>query len=454
MLKLNPQPNTMPRWEALLTRFLLAWFLWRTLGYGLPPWKEQPHPVGLGQFHDFTWLSDPHTFFIFAVSAMAGIILYAIGFLAPIGLLAFLAFDISIHTLASSQGVQGHGGQLNALMALGLLIGLLWAIVSKGKGWRSLFLTSSESDQQSIKAARIMLAAVYVVAGLSKLQAGGFDWPFRGEAFVLQILKCQDELRFSHIDSPLTDSAIRMGEYLVQHPKVASAMLLTGLLLELGAFIACFGRLPALIIGLGLLAFHISNEWLMGLPFRGNQQMVILLFIQPFYWLAKILPFTRKTLPAVDKKPLSPQAWLQHPAMISMVIGFFLLWRQEWYPFSNFPMYSVLPPRANTYYTTDLQDNIIPLAKLGTNAPTLKKAINTELQGYKTRKEIRRFSDLSVEQLNASIMVVVDRMMSIPNHRIHQHQGFRIYGRDYTTKDGELTVTSTLLAEFPPPPAD
>ncbi|TLD71762.1 hypothetical protein FEM03_06385 [Phragmitibacter flavus] len=455
----------MPRWEAILTRCLLAWLLWNALPYAIPPWTSQPHPTGLGHFFDFTWLSTPANYELANLVSRSGIILFALGVLPVFGLCGFLVLDISLHSLASSQGFQGHGAQVNGLLALGLLGGYLWHAAQRWKVWnplhQPLLFDAGSAAASALQGARIMLAATYVVSGLSKVTKGGIDWPLRGDSFVLQILKAQDEMRATHIHTELTSSAVAFGEFLAAHPALASLMLCGALALELGAFLALLGRRWALAIGIGLLVFHKSNHWLMGLPFKANQWALWFLFIMPLHWLVQIpksLYYKNKTISDQHAPSLLPiwKRLAKHPVTIALLLAFFLLWRGDWYPFSNFPMYSSLKASTNSLLATDLNGNLIPFQSLGTNAPTVKKMLRTELKLRRDAGEFKSYDDVQPGTYRAAIEKVVAAMMAVPGSEFQSHQAFRIVRKDYVAKDGEVIINSQILGEFPavttPPP--
>jgi hypothetical protein len=513
------------RWEMLLARGLLAWALWQAIPGGTPEFSSQPYPHGLAQWIDFSWVGDKDVFGAAIVLARLGLIFYALGILAPLGLVAFLVVDVSHHTFFTSQGIQGHGSQLNALIALALLCGHVFAVF-RSRSWKELLLSGSDSEQSALGWSRLMLAATYVVAGLSKIHHGGWDWWTRGESFALQILKAQDEMHFTMASPPLSASADAFGHFLETHASFADPLLLCALLMEVGAFLACTGRLPALLLGSGLVLFHLSNQWLMGLPFRGNVMMCLILFIQPLSWAVLALSQlrvlrqpARKFLEGLSTRSTAPSIWapsvrvmllglmiyavclredwynvmfdepwfwivmsfssllgartspapspsvgeqmhkaslpaaarrlLTSPALLALLLGFFLLWRREWYPFSNFPMYSILPERTNALFITDLQGHLVPMKRFGFDAPTLKKLVNNELRQYKARGEIKHSSQLTHDHWVESTRNVITRMReSWTKENKRRDQGFQVHRKDYVTEDGQLITRTVLICTF------
>jgi len=455
------------KWELVLARVLLAAVLWDALPWGAPGFTGQPYPHGLGQWIDFSFVSNAGTFHLMLTMAKVGLVMYALGIAAPLGLALFLLMDVSHHTFFSSQGIQGHGGQITSLIALALLSGHLWHVVRHRSGM-GLLLSYAGNQQTSLAAARLMFAGTYVVAGLSKLKYGGFDWWTRGGNFALQMQKAQDEMAFTMVDNPLSDAAVSFGHTLVEHPQLASGMLLGGLLLELGAFLACTGRLQAAVIGIGLLMFHKGNEWLMGLPFKANVHLDVVLFIMPAYWLvlavtkaAKLkkstLDATAAPAPGVAIPPTATTSaswprrvgrFLAAPALLSIALAFFMLWRGEWYPFSNFPMYSILPPSANTLYITDLDGKLIPMQKVGLDSPTMKKMLTSELRKYKADGRVRRMADLTDDNWREAAEKIVAQIRTWKKQRIDK--AFQLHRKDYFIENDMMASRTVHIATFTP----
>lgn len=451
---------TMPRWEAILTRVFLAWLLWKALPNSPTSWTEQPHPVALGQWLDCTWTSNPVLFERALLAAKAGLLFFALGIFPIFGLCAFLVLDISLHTLASSQGFQGHAAQLNAMMALGMVVAYLWHSVTHWRGHtilhQPLICDTGGAATTALQGARIVLASSYVVSGLSKITRGGLDWPTHGNHFVLQILKAQDEIRATHIHPHISESAIAFGEYLTANPWLATVMLFIALSLELGAFIALFNRRLALFFGAGLYTFHECNDWLMGLPFNGNQWALLFLFIMPLFWMVKVPTVLIKGRKTATYSPVFlPHApvWqriLRHPATISVLTAFFLLWRKDWYPFSHFPMYSKLSKSTTSLLATDFEGKTIPFMSMGTNAPNMKKLLRTELLALVKEGRYAKVSEIPLEEYEPIIERLVHILMknSYASPRNRELPSFRLIQKNYLAKQDSIEVTSRVIGEY------
>lgn len=442
------------RFEIHVGRLLMAWYLWEALPFTPPDFTSQPLPEGLGQWVDFTWIANPQAFHTALWCARIGILLYAAGVAAPLGLAAFLVQDISLNTLTSSQGIHGHGGSLNALLALALLAGHLYH-AARHRAWRSLLCAGVDSGQAALRGARCMLAGTYVVAGLSKVFHGGWDWWMRAECFVIQMRKAQDEMIATWTVPPLSSAARACGDFIEAHPRFMVPMLAGALLMELGAFLACTTRLRALLLGIGLVAFHKMNEWLMGLPFVGNTQALFILFIMPVSWIVIAgktaglsIPFE---VPSVSRPTSMRPAWfmlLQAPTL-SIVCAGLLFWRGDWYPFSNFPMYSILPPGTHSLYATDLEGRMIPFMELGIDAPTLKKMINGELRKFKKDGTVKRMSELNEEHWKAAASTVVNRIRDSWDSPVLRETSFQLHVKGYEAGDARVTVTTMQIGSFP-----
>jgi hypothetical protein len=376
-----------------------------------------------------------------------------LGLLAPLSLLAFVILEVGTNTLFASQGIQGHARTLLDLMAVTVFVAHTYHAVSR-RSWKSLLWAGSESTQTSLRAGRCVLAATYVVAGLSKLGLGGWDWWLRGECFVIQVCKAQDEMIFTTAHPLLSECAKSGARLLENYPDVATPILAMAHLLELGAFLACTTRWRALLLGLGLLCFHKSNDWLMGLPFNTNLDFVLIFFIMPFYWAKRlielVLPPFRKVAGGAASTSIVPaplRNWLT-PAAGSILFAIFLYYRGEWHPFSNFPMYSVLPPSTVSIYATDMNGNIIPFEQLRLTAPTVKKMISVELRKYKADGTVRRMSHLTQDHWREATKKVVTHMRETWDNPRIRDTSFELHCKSYEAGD-RVTITSMSIGEFP-----
>jgi len=128
-----------------------------------------------------------------------------------------------------------------------------------------------------------VIAAGYVLAGLSKLIHSGWNWVLDGERITLQILKSH---YYTYIDLG-NESWLAKGYELVKfieaHPYLLTFLLASSLLLELGAFLAIYSRRHAIMYGLLLLFMHIGIYWVMEIAIVSILFPMLIFMINPLY---------------------------------------------------------------------------------------------------------------------------------------------------------------------------
>jgi hypothetical protein len=134
--------------------------------------------------------------------------------------------------------------------------------------------------------------------------------------------------------------------------------------------------------------------------------------------------------------------------------------RGEWYPFSNFPMYSTFEDTAYYVYITDLDDKPLALAPtFGTWGSQVKKTYDKYLKEeikrlkaeaashggkYRTRisqmpgEECRPAGDATLTQL---------RDATRDQNKLGQYPGFRLYQVDITLEDGRIVERTKKVGE-------
>jgi hypothetical protein len=137
--------------------------------------------------------------------------------------------------------------------------------------------------------------------------------------------------------------------------------------------------------------------------------------------------------------------------------------RGEWYPFSNFPMYSTFEDTAYYVYITDLEDKALALAPtFGTWGSQVKKTydkyLKEEVQRLKADAESRgekyrtRISQMPGEECrpagNAALRQVLDAARN--QDGIRKLSGVRLYQVDITLEDGRIAERTKLVGEVRP----
>jgi hypothetical protein len=137
--------------------------------------------------------------------------------------------------------------------------------------------------------------------------------------------------------------------------------------------------------------------------------------------------------------------------------------RGEWYPFSNFPMYSTFEDTAYYVYVTDLEDRPLPLVPtFGMTGSEVKKKYDRLLKAevarlkaeavargekYRSRifqmsgEECRPAGDAALRELCGNVKT---------QEEIRRHPGLRLYQLDITMEDGSIMQRAKLVGEVRP----
>jgi hypothetical protein len=275
-------------WELRVMRLLLAVLVYRNLPK--PTVAAQPHPHGIAQLVDLTFLADPQVFAVLKGLLLVPLALFVWGrWMAP-SLTYILALWTGVWTLNQSQGAIGHGNQIVGLIVLALWLAhtlgsWLWR---RGAPWRRPGLTL---DDLSIYWVQQMIAAAYVVAGISKLARSGFQlapflpcWLLDVQYMPVQITKTHEELYYAVLKPELLERSAQLAGLFAAHPDLTRLFFSGGLFLELLAFLLLINRAWAAGIGVALYLMHAMIGLTMLLHFSLNQYVILIFLVNVPYW--------------------------------------------------------------------------------------------------------------------------------------------------------------------------
>jgi hypothetical protein len=135
--------------------------------------------------------------------------------------------------------------------------------------------------------------------------------------------------------------------------------------------------------------------------------------------------------------------------------------RGEWYPFSDFPMYSDFEKQAYYVYLTDRDDKPVPVgAVFGISPSDVKKAYDDKLKreiarlkdeaksrGEKYSRKIIEMSEAECRPAgDAALRELRDHCQS--PEALRQFNGLRLYQVDITVKDGRIQKNTRLVGEI------
>ena len=252
---------------------------------------DQPAPVGLARLMNVTWVADESLHpWILCISAV-GFAFFAWGKrFSWVGVIPGLVSLCALGALRNSQGKAGaiHHLQVVALVLLVML--LVYAFCSlKKRPLSECHLAATWAGVQTV-------AATYLVTGLTKIIASGGQWVNDSKYFPLQLEKTQMSEYFSTLE---TASGWQAGltswvtDLFIASPNICRAVLASGLVLELGAFLALRNRTWAAGYGITLIVFHLTISGVMQLDFTLNMLVIAVLWVNLPYWIGT--RFTKNT---------------------------------------------------------------------------------------------------------------------------------------------------------------
>ncbi len=278
---LRYEPIRHERWEVLLLRLGLAWIVWMTFDENFR-FPEQPHPNGIAQWVDLTFLARDEVLTPLVTAARVCLAAYVVGVPAAVSLLLPLALGIALFTLKNSQGAIGHSFQVVHVCLLAVWLAGLWRLRC-GLG-RLPLPRHSTPGQLELDWARQALMAGYVVSAITKLIESGGLWFRDSHYFALHLVKNADMSYYGKLE----EGARRLEwlpEFMMTHPLLTQIFFGLALPLELLAFFGCRHRVLALLFGAALLAFHWSVKQLTNLDFAYNSLLLWVLMVNPMWWL-------------------------------------------------------------------------------------------------------------------------------------------------------------------------
>lgn len=279
-------------WTA---RALFALAVWLSFP-AFTSFTDQPVPVGLAHFVNFTWLGDTEPL-LFGMTPLVwvrtllaiSLLVYLTGFLDAATLAVAAFATISIGTLNNSQGAMTHHLQVVALP-----VAALWvhALVRLGIGprlhpfrWSGAWLSR---ERWSLFVAQQAVVGAYVVSAITKLVNSGGRWPIDAVYFPLQLVKTDRSEYYNTLQEQAGSGegwanalAASVHQLFLDSPNTARFILTLGLLLELLAFLALAGKRWNLAVGLLIILFHLTVSKAMNLTFGLNMLVLTAFFVAP-----------------------------------------------------------------------------------------------------------------------------------------------------------------------------
>jgi len=127
------------------------------------------------------------------------------------------------------------------------------------------------------------------------------------------------------------------------------------------------------------------------------------------------------------------------------------MYRGEWYPFSNFPMYSKFEDTAYYVYVTDRQDQPVAIYPTFTTwASAVKKMYDAKIKTIAAhlKKPSKALTADEVRPAAQAVLTQLRKESRTPDE-VQKHAGYRLYAMDIWLEEGQIVKQPRLLGESP-----
>ena len=282
---LPPKPVGYQRYEVVCMRLFFAILLWLNLPV-LDKFDTQPHPNGFAQLLgiDFTWAGDQQVMGVLKFILVPVLVAYVGGWVSWLTLPYMFVLSLAVGTLKNSQGAISHVSQIITLILMAQSGWALYYHVRKWIGRPHHFHHGQTTLGMEVFISQSAIAAIYLTTGITKLirSEGTWLWQIRKIGVDLEKTWSQDYYNELVTSAPAWASWIR--DLVTEHPMMAVFLFAPGLLAELGALLALYGRRWALLMGVLLVILHLGAIYVMRLEFEQNIWCLLIFFINVPYW--------------------------------------------------------------------------------------------------------------------------------------------------------------------------
>lgn len=273
-----PEPITAWEWFFMRLGFaaLVLWTFWDWHPYRL---SKEEFPVGLARIPglDLTWLH----FTPSPLNWVSNTGLYEEFFLGACGLMGFyvigigLRFVLPVVTLAhvlvwtyyNSQGYTYHGMQMISLALIGQSIAVWW--------FRKAPLSVLHANLWYYTRGIILVG--YVTSVLTKITNSKGLWLWNSKYLSVELIKSHRLSYYKDLEPEFAGDP-PSAHFLFDHPYLAQLIFGMGFFVELLAWLGLRDRRWSCIVGVAIIAMHLSITWLMRLSFT-NHQILCFIFL-------------------------------------------------------------------------------------------------------------------------------------------------------------------------------
>jgi hypothetical protein len=244
------------------------------------PTGKLPHPVGLARLVDLSWVASRRVARYMQYGAYIAALCYAADVLVPMALLYLTAATIVELTYQSSHGSVNHARHLLAIVLTAETAAVLvWNAAGQWDWDLGSVLGTSQQATATWWAVQAIIA-VYFTSGISKLRNTGGRWAGRSNGLLLAAYgRVETDRMTGKTDPDVSDRTEARISWLLDRPFVARCIFAAGLCVELASPIGLTGQTVLMVTGLGLIALHWGNQFLLRVPFTEFQILVFIYLV-------------------------------------------------------------------------------------------------------------------------------------------------------------------------------
>ncbi|MCW5906469.1 MAG: hypothetical protein KIS94_01300 [Chitinophagales bacterium] len=237
-------------WFWMKVLFVPLWLVWITMV--LYKHHAQPFPEGICQYINCAFVATKPAIYIVLLTALASAVFYVAGRFMPVATFLLAVISIIVFSFERSNGIYHREELFSLIFTVQFIACLRW------------YFSSGEYKQEvplrnvAVFYSVSVIAGAYVLAGIAKINGSGFAWITQSPYAALQTLQS-----FEHksVDTGL-EFLIPYGNFvaalMLKFPFAVQLLFAFALVVELGAFAACFSRKTAQRYGVLLLFLHLG----------------------------------------------------------------------------------------------------------------------------------------------------------------------------------------------------
>ncbi len=262
------QQYTNAEWIILKISFCWCWV--GAIGISTFSHESVPYPSGICSLFDCSFLVTWHIYYGFYFTTLLLALLYILEKKMVVVTSLMCLMSLVVFTLEESSGILNRN-------TLYTLIFLVQAV--------AYFRNSPSHKTERIQFPIQMIAAGYMLAGISKLTESGLGWITDAPLASIQIIKNYGFSYFDTGDISFLNEGLSKVDVLLAHPFFAKLLFAFTLFLELFAWLAVKNKLRSFIYGLLLTSMHIGILYFMNIFIEGIFYPMFIFMVNPFYLL-------------------------------------------------------------------------------------------------------------------------------------------------------------------------